>query len=525
MDFATVVRQSARNFRSNTAVWFEGREASYAELYDRACRLAAGLAQLGVQPQDRVAVLADNRFETVEIACACALGNTPVATLYTYYTGETNAYLLDHLDARVLIVDARLLDRIEPWRAQLDGLQHVIVMGGEAPAGTIAYDDLLASAPATDPRREVRPDDVHIIRFSSGTTGRPKAMFHTVERWMTYNHGWRWATPTIDERDSYLAAGSLAHLAVAYLWGMLACGASVSPMASFDPARFAQLVEERRATYATMVPTMIAMTVEEPSAWERDLSSLRCLTYAGSPIASDTLTRAIELFGDCLHQMYAQSEVAPVAMLLPHQHRPNGSEAERRRLRSVGRAQPMVEISIVDDDGKPVPDGEIGEVAVRSPGAMSGIWNDPDATAERLLPDGSVLTRDMGRLDEDGFLYLADRKDDMIITGGYNVWPLELEEALLSHAAVADACVIGVPDPRWGETPKAVVVLDPGATIDPATLQDELVALTREKAGPVKKVTSVEIVDALPRSATGKLQRSVVREPYWADATTRVGGA
>ncbi len=521
MDFATVVRQSARSYAANTAVWFEGREIAYTELYDRSCRLATGLADLGVQPRDRVAVLADNRLETVEIAAACALGNTPVATLYTYYTGETNAYLIDRLDARVLIVDAALLDRIEPWRERLPNLAHVIVMGGDAPAGTIAYDALLEDARPTDPKREIRGDDVHIIRFSSGTTGKPKAMFHTVDRWKAYNDGWRWATPAIDERDSYVAAGSLAHLAIAFLWGMLTVGASITPMPRFDGARFGELVESRRATYTTMVPTMIAMTLDEPSVWERDLSSLRCLTYAGAPIAPDTMTRAIELFGECLHQMYAQSEVAPLAMLLPYQHRPDGTEKERRRLRSVGRASPMVKITIVDDDGQPVPDGEIGEVAAQSPGAMSGIWEDPEATAARFLPDGSVLTRDMGWLDEDGFLYLADRKDDMIITGGYNVWPLELEEALVAHPAVADACVIGVPHPRWGETPKAIVVVEEGASVDEA----ELIELTRERAGTVKKVTSVDFVDALPRSATGKLQRAVAREPYWADVAARVGGA
>jgi acyl-CoA synthetase (AMP-forming)/AMP-acid ligase II len=521
MDFATVVRRSARDFRRNPAVWFDGREQSYGEMYDRACRLAAGLQELGVRRQDRVALLADNLFETVEVMAACALGNTPIATLYTYNSGEVNAYLLDLLDARVLITEHRLLDRILPWRDRLPGLAHIVVVGGPAPEGTLAYDDLLARSPARDPRVEVRGDDVHIIRFSSGTTGKPKAMFHTVDRWLAYNDAWRWTTPTIDERDNYLTAASLAHLAIAYLWGMVMNGATITPMPKFEAARFAELVEERRATYTAMVPTMIAMVLDEPSAWDRDLSSLRCLTYAGSPIAPKTMHRAIELFGDCLHQMYAQSEVAPVTMLLPHQHRPDGTEEERRRLRSVGRASPTVELKIVDEDGNEVPPGTLGEVAAKSPGQMSGIWGDPEATRARMLPDGSILTRDMGHLDEDGFLFLADRKDDMIISGGYNIWPTELEQALLEHPAVAEACVVGVPHDRWGETPKAIVVPADGAEVD----EDALIAHCRERVGSVKKITSVDVVDRLPRSGTGKVQRTVLRERYWAGHETRVGGA
>src|SRR5581483_6887733 len=203
------------------------------------------------------------------------------------------------------------------------------------------------------------------------------------------------------------------------------------------------------------VPTMIQALVAHPSAAARDLSSLRCVNYAASPISETTMTKALELFGTVLHQMYGQSEAVPITMLLAHQHCPRGSERERRWMRSVGRPTPNTKITIVDEDGNPLPIGEVGEVAAQTPGSMSGLWRDPEGTAKRTLPDGSVLTRDMGRLDAEGFLYLADRKEDMIISGGYNIWPAELENAIASHPAVAEVCVVGVPHEKWGETPKA----------------------------------------------------------------------
>jgi acyl-CoA synthetase (AMP-forming)/AMP-acid ligase II len=234
------------------------------------------------------------------------------------------------------------------------------------------------------------------------------------------------------------------------------------------------------------------------------------------------MTKAVDLLGPVLFQMYGQSEAVPVTMLLGDQHCPHGSERERRWMRSVGRPTPNSTVTIVDEHGEPLPTNEIGEVAVRSPGQMSGLWNDPEGTRARTLKDGSVLTRDMGRLDEDGFLYLADRKEDMIISGGYNIWPAELENAIAAHPAVSEVCVVGVPHEKWGETPIAVVVTKPGAANpDP----QELITLTRDRVGSVMKVTRVEFADELPKSGVGKVLRRVVRERYWEGRGERVSGA
>ncbi len=521
MDFGTILRTSARDHPGNLAVRCEGRDQTHAQMFARACRLANALSRLGARPGDRVALLGDNCLETVEQIAGIALGNLVRAALYAHQPPEVNAYLLELVEARVLIVQARLHAALAPLLGGLGALETVVVYGGDAPAGTLAYEDLLTAASPEDPRVPIAAGDVHVIRFSAGTTGRPKGIVHTVEGWLGLGNEYRWVTPQLDERDRYLAAGPLTHAAVIFLWPMLQVGASVVVMPAFDPGRALELIESERITFTLMVPTMIQALVAHPAARSRDLSSLRCVNYAAAPISEATLTAAVDVLGEVLYQLYGQSETVPATMLLPHQHRPHGSEDDRRRLRSVGRATPNTVITIVDDDGHPLPQGEAGEIAVLSPGAMKELWRDPEGTAARRLADGSVLTRDIGYLDAEGFLHLVDRKEDMIVSGGYNIWPSELEEALSSHPAVLEVCVVGAPHPRWGETPRAVVVLRPGA----AATEEELVEHCRAAVGAVRKVTGVDFVDELPRSGIGKVLRRSVRERYWVGHERRIAGA
>jgi acyl-CoA synthetase (AMP-forming)/AMP-acid ligase II len=506
MEFPTLLRRSARAYSHSVAVWCDGSEQTYGQMFERACRLANGLAARGVQPGDRVAVLGPNGPETVEQVAGIALGGFVRSALYAHQTAEVNSYLLELVDARALIVHASLVDGLE------DKASDVIVYG-DGPSSD--YERLLAGASATDPGRTQSPADFHVIRFSAGTTGKPKGIAHTVANWLRGGDEFRWVTPRIDERSGYLAAGPLTHAAVVFLWPILQVGGRVIVMEAFEPGRALELIETQSPTLTLMVPTMIQALVAHPDAGERDLSSLEALTYAAAPISPRTMHRAMDLLGpDVLHQWYAQSEAWPLTMLLPHQH--------LRRPDSVGRATPNTVLKIVDDDGNELPLGETGEIAVRTPGQMWGHWNDPDGTAARTLPDGSLRTRDMGYVDDDGFVYLVDRKEDMIISGGYNIWPAELELALVSHPAVAEACVVGVPHERWGETPKGVVVLGEGAS---GVSSEELIEHTRNRVGAVKKVTSVEFVTELPKSPLGKVLRREVRDRYWSESDRRIGGA
>jgi acyl-CoA synthetase (AMP-forming)/AMP-acid ligase II len=292
-------------------------------------------------------------------------------------------------------------------------------------------------------------------------------------------------------------------------------------MPKFDAERTLELIETQRATHVPVAPVMIRGMLDEPSCRSRDVSSVKCMMYAGSPIALNTLKEAIDVFGPVLHQLYAQSEAMPISMLLPHHHILNGSPYEMRRLRSAGRAMGNNFVTVRNEEGGILPPEEVGEIAFLGPGSMSGLWKDPEGQAARTLADGSILTRDMGFLDKEGFIYLVDRKDDMIVSGGYNIWPSELEDALCQHVAVREACVFGVPDDKWGETPKAVVVLKAGHQVT----EQELVNHTRDVAGSVKKVSSVSFADELPRTSTGKVLRSELKAPYWKDRGTRIGGS
>jgi acyl-CoA synthetase (AMP-forming)/AMP-acid ligase II len=520
MDFNTLLSKSASQYKDRVAVWCEGEQQTYEQLFERGCRLANALIGLGLDKGDRVALLGANSFQTVEQMAGVSLGGFVRAGLYGHETGEVNGYLTKLVDAKVLLVQSSLYETIAPQFDALDKLEHVLVYGGPVPDGAVSYEDAVSAADTSKPDVVLRPDDLHVIRFSAGTTGRPKGIVHTVERWRANDNEYRWVTPELDERDGYLAAGQLTHAASLWVWPMLQVGGKITVMPSFDAGRALELIEQQRPTTTLVVPTMISAMLAHPDIDTRDLSSLRCLNYAASPIAERTMARAIDKFGPVLYQLYAQSEAITVTMLQPHHHDPHGDERSRRLMRSVGRATPNAEVTIVDAAGNNLPVGEIGEIAVRAPGQMTELWKNPEANKERHLPDGRLLTRDMGYLDEEGFLFLADRKEDMIISGGYNIWPAELENAVSSHAAVREVCVVGVPHEKWGETPKAFVILEDGASVDEATL----IAVTREAVGSVKKVTSVEFVNTLPKSGVGKILRREVRKAYWKGSES-LGGA
>ncbi|MGJ9413215.1 class I adenylate-forming enzyme family protein [Aeromicrobium sp. CF4.19] len=504
----------------NTAVAHGDRAAvvapdgieTWSELYERACRLANGLRDVGIVPGDRVAVLGDNSSQLLECVAACALGGFPRASLYPYHSAEVNAYLLDLIDTRVMIVEAQYLENLRPLLVDRPHLRVIAIDAAgsvvQQHQAAVGYEDLIAASSATDPMVPIDDDAPHIIRFSSGTTGRPKGIWHSSARWRGQSTDFAAILPTMDERDRFLAAGSLTHVAVGNLWQIIQTGASVLPMAPFDAGEALRLIEEHRLTYAAAAPIMIKAMVEHPDAARRDLSSMRCIWYAGSPIAEATLERAVVCFGDALYQVYGQSESSPMSVLRPHEH---PMERGSRRHRSAGRPQPNMEISIVDDDGRRLPTGTVGEVAARSHGTMSGIWGDPQGTASRTLDDGSIRTRDVGFLDEEGYLHLVDRKDDMIVSGGYNIWPAELEQALVEHPAVREACVVGVPDERWGETPLAAVVLVQNM---PRPTTEELIMFVRDRVGGYKKPSYVEFVRDLPRTGTGKVLRRLLRDQH-----------
>ncbi|MBF6350169.1 AMP-binding protein [Nocardia flavorosea] len=506
MEIANLIRHGAERYAERPALICADTVYSYAEVYKRSCRLGNALAGLGIEPGDRVATLTDNSPEALELILGIALAGCVRASLYTHNSAETNRYLLDTIGATVLIVQHRHYDIIAPQLKAAGTVRHVLVLEGPAPADALDYEELLAGASADDPGVEVAEETPQTIRFSAGTTGKPKCITHSVRAWTGMGSEMATVLPELTCQDSYLAAGPLSHATIMPVFAVLAAGGAVVVLRAFDPGQFLAAVQRHRCTVAFGVPTMVELVARHPAALTTDLSSLRVFVYGGAPMTETALAEAREVFGDIMLQMYGQSEVAPVSVLLPEEH----TAQDGRWARSAGRATSNTRITIVDESGAELPQGQIGEVAAATPGAFTEVWGDPEATCARKLPDGSILTRDMGYLDEEGYLFLTDRKEDLIISGGFNIWPAELENALVAHPAVQEASVVGIPDPKWGETPMALVVLAPGASAS----EDELISWTRDRLGPVKRVTHVRFDAELPRTPVGKVLRRVVRDQY-----------
>lgn len=513
MDPTEVLRRNAERNGDLPAVICGDYQQTHRELYQRSCQLANALRATGIHKGERIALLADNGCQTVEIIGGMALGGFVRCPLYAHDTAERHHYLLNQTAAVAMIVDEKHYPAIAPVLADCPSMRLVIVLGDPPNADVRAYEAMIGTASTDSPPIIVGPEDPHQIRFSAGTTGLPKGIMHTVRGWMAVGDETVGSVrPPLSSTDRYLAAAPLTHAASMPLWPLLDAAAAVIVMPAFDAAEFLKLVETERATIALLAATMVQMVTEHDDAKTRDLSSLRLVFYGTSPIPESVLVGAIDVWGSIMHQGYGQSEIGSVAELLPEHHVVDGTPKQRRWLRSAGKPTANARIRILDDDDNELPPGEVGEIVAKTPGRMAEIWNDPDATAARLTPDGFVRTRDMGYFDEDGFLYLADRKEDMIISGGFNIWPAELEHALTAHPGVSEAAVVGVPHPKWLETPHAVAVLN--THYDGEVTEQELIDWTKKKLGSVKKVTSVCFVDELPKTPVGKVLRRVVRDRY-----------
>ncbi|BBG04800.1 MULTISPECIES: class I adenylate-forming enzyme family protein [Pseudonocardia] len=515
---ATLLRKVAVTYAGRTAVTCGDRELSYAALAERCNRLANALSGSGIAMGDRVAMLGDNCLESLEQIVGTGIGGFVRCSLHAHDAPARHRYLIGMTGSRVLVVQDHYYDALVDELDELNELELVVVLGdlpatrGRIPV--VGYEEWLAAASAEPPGTLLPGDHPNVIRFTSGTTGFPKGIVISVAGTMAMGNELALVLPRFDTDDRYLAAGPLTHAASMFIYSLLAVGATTIVLPRFDPAGFLRIVEQERVTATLLVPTMIQMVAEHPDAATRDVSSLRAVMYGAAPISTTTLSSALRLWGNIMYQLYGQSEVVPMSVLAPRHHHVEGTEVQRRRLGSAGLPTPNSYFRIVDDRGAELPTGEIGEIEASAPCVLAGIWQNDEAAAERITPDGWIRTRDMGYVDEDGFLFLADRKEDLINSGGFNIWPAEIEQALTDHPAVDDAAVVGVAHPKWGETPQAAVVLRAGHT----ATEDELVEWTRERVGSYKKVTGVLVVDELPRTPLGKLLRSQVRERHFGSA-------
>jgi len=510
---------------------------TWSEQYGRSCRVAQALLAEGIGPGDRVAFLDRNGLAYFDVLFGGALiGAVNVAVNWRLAPGEMGA-VIDDARAGVLVVHP---DYLHCLRAMPTGLPHVrriVVLGdpaqpaGEVPAGTGAadqepplaaahpparYDEWLADRPGDDPGDISRPDEVALQLYTSGTTGAPKGVMLTSANLATAMSDAA-VTFHITPDTVSLVAMPLFHIGGSgwALCGMSRGGTSVV-LRDVDPVELLRLVEAERITETFVVPAVLMVLLATPGIGRADLSSLRTVFYGASPISEDVLVRCLEVFACDFVQVYGMTETTgAICSLAAEDHDPDGPR--RHLLRSAGRPFPQVELRVVDPGtGSDAPEGRVGEIWTRSPYNMLGYWGRPSETAQTVTEDGWLRTGDAGYLDDAGYLFLHDRIKDMIVTGGENVYPAEVENVLLSHPALLDAAVVGVPDDRWGETVKAVVVVSPEVDSAPGgELSEEIIAHCRARLAHYKCPTSVDVVAALPRNPSGKVLKRELRAPYW----------
>ena len=487
--------------------FFDGEYvATFAQHLDRVARLSSALTELGVNPADRFAVMALNSHQFLECYHAAFLGAGVINPLNLRLAPKELEYILGDSGTTVCFTDAFFAPVIERVREAV-GLEHVVMIGdGDAPHD-VKYEDALAAATPRLPD-EPEEDEPVVLMYTGGTTGLPKGVLldHRAEMLNLYHV---LATWRFSERDIFLHQTPMFH--AASMGGMLGVpaqgGASVF-LSLFDPGKVMTLVEQHKVTNTVMVPTMINMLVNHPEFAPKRLESLNTLTYGASPMPGALLDQLLTMFPDLdIYQGYGMTESSAVLTALgPEDHR-QGSE----RLRSAGRPLAGVELSIQDVDGRPVPAGETGEVCARAGNFMREYWNKPEATAEAFR-GGWYHTGDAGYLDANGYLFLVDRVKDMIVTGGENVYSVEVENAIVSHPDVMQCAVIGIPSEQWGEAVHAIVVVREGSTVT----DDDIIAHTREWIAGYKIPKSVEVrTEPLPLSGAMKVLKRELRAPYW----------
>lgn len=470
-------------------------EITFAELWSRCGRLVGGLTALGLEQGDRVAVLAGNTHQYIEIYAGVPSGGFVVVPLNTRHAAQELLYALHDSAAKVLITDR------EPGPLS-DMVDHVIRLPDD-------YENLLAKAEEAELGTTIDENTLAGLFYTGGTTGASKGVMLSHRNLISNTYNWL-ASVRHSETDRTLVMAPLFHAAGSngVLAGIWTAGCQIL-LENFDPGAALDLIEKHRVTATLGVPTMLAAIAEEQKTNPRDTSSITCITHGGSPVATEVLRRTSEVFPNAeLIEVYGATELSPLATVLPSEQK----LIDDPRARSCGKSVVGSLLRVVDEAGEDMPGGEVGEVVVRGPNVMLGYWNKSEQT-DAVLKDGQYWTGDLGYLDEEGYLYLVDRSKDMIVSGGENVYSTEVEEVLYKHPAVLEAAAFGVPDKKWGEAVHAVVVprLEYG-NLNP----QELIDFCQDYIGGYKIPKVIELrSEPLPKSGPGKVLKRELRAPFW----------
>jgi acyl-CoA synthetase (AMP-forming)/AMP-acid ligase II len=503
-----IVRRNATGQPDDVAYKFAGEAITFAQHYGNALKLATAMRRMGLRHQSRVAIMAMNSYQQLVAFTACELGGFVAVTVnYRLAAPEVEQVLLDSTPG-MFIFDAAYADLVDSIRPALSSIQHFLCIGQErdwAPSLGEAVDQVAIGEEA--PWRVEPQDLIHII-YTSGTTGKPKGVMrsHFAEIQMAET-----MTTEVGLLSDDVVQITMPLFHVGARWVQLGAqlrAATVILHASYQEEEVIRAIERERITLVHMAPTLVQRTLQNPLIETADLSSLRTIYYSAAPMPGPTLKKGLELFGNVFVQLYGMTEGGGTT-LKKHQHRPNGSPRERRWLASVGQAPTGLHVRIVNDQGEDLPRGQPGEVVTRTATRMSGYWNNSAATADAIR-EGWYYTGDVGLLDEENFLYLVDRKKDMIISGGENIYCREVEEALASYPQVAEVAVFGARDPEWGEVVVAAIVSSTGAEISEAALEEHC----RKQIASYKKPKRYVFVPDIPKLNTGKFNKVALREMF-----------
>jgi acyl-CoA synthetase (AMP-forming)/AMP-acid ligase II len=496
------------------------RRITYREAQAESNRIANALAGAGMQIGDRIAILSRNSIEYLLVYLAAARAGVVSVPLNYRLAPLEWSYILNDSGARGLLAAGEFSQAVDTVRNTLKTVEHFVAMDVPGAPGWEGYHDWVMDYSAAPPDQRVTADHDLFHLYTSGTTGRPKGAVLT-HRAVSTHLVQMGLAHTIPPGERLLVVAPMFHVAALNAGALpcLAAGGCLYLQADFNPAEVVRALSEENIGMAILVPAMIqACLTAVPDAAQRRYDDLRLIHYGASPIAEQTLRRAMEVFQCQFSQGYGMTEMTAAITILSWSDHQRALKHAPGLLLSAGRPILGTEVCIVDSHDTPLPPGTIGEILARGPQMMTRYWNQPEATAEALR-GGWMHTGDAGVMDPDGYLYIQDRVKDMIVSGGENVYPRIVEEVLYQHPAVAEAAVIGVPDERWGETVKAVVVLRRGAT----ATAEEIIEFCREKIGGFERPRSVDFTDALPRTPSGKVLKRILREPYWAGQTRQVG--
>ncbi|KAA1252066.1 AMP-binding protein [Mycobacterium simiae] len=515
----------ALNRHKNKPLLFLGATTlTGGQLADRISQYTQAFEALGAGTGAAVGLLSLNRPEVLMIIGAGQTRGYRRTALHPLGSLEDHAYVLSDAEISSLIIDPNpmFVERALGLLERVDSLQQILTIGPVPAALQHVGVDLAAAAAKYEPQplvaADLPPDQVVGLTYTGGTTGKPKGVMGTAQSISTMTSiqlaEWEWP-----ESPRFLMCTPLSHAGAAFFTPTVIKGGEMIVLAKFDPAQVLKVIEEQRITATMLVPSMLYALLDHPDSRTRDLSSLQTVYYGASAINPVRLAEAIARFGPIFAQYYGQSEAPMVITYLAK------GDHDEKRLTSCGRPTLFARVALLGEDGQPVPQGEPGEICVSGPLLAGGYWKLPAATADAFR-DGWLHTGDMAREDEDGFYYIVDRVKDMIVTGGFNVFPREVEDVVAEHPAVAQVCVVGAPDEIWGEAVTAVVVLRADAPRDDAAIQAmtvEIQAAVKERKGSVQSPKRVVVVDSLPLTGLGKPDKKAVRARFWEGTGRAVG--